>query len=290
MPDHTRATCWLLTCTLLALTAAAHAADAAGVPFTVEDLVRLKRVSDPQVSPDGRQVAYVQRETDMDANKGRTSLWLLELNSPAAPPRRLTDVKANDSSPRWSADGATLYFLSNRSGTQQVWRLAVGGGEAQRVSDYPLEVGAFKVSPHGEHLALTMEVFPDCTTLACTRARLDARAKDKATGRLYERLFVRHWDSWSDGTRSHLFSAPLRKGVAAATPVDVSQGMDADIPSKPFGGDEDFDFSPDGKQLVFSARIAQRSEAWSTNFDLFQAPTDGSAAPANLTANNPAWD
>jgi dipeptidyl aminopeptidase/acylaminoacyl peptidase len=290
MPEHTRATRALLSCIWLALGATAHAANPDAAPFTVEDLVRLKRISDPQVSPDGRQVAYVQRETDMEANKGRTSLWLLDLNTPGAAPRRLTDVKANDSSPRWSSDGGTLYFLSSRSGTQQVWRLAPSGGEAQRVTDYPLEVGAFKVAPRGEHLALTMEVFPDCTTLACTRSRLDARAKDKATGRLYERLFVRHWDSWSNGTRSHLFSAALRKGVAAPVPVDVSQGMDADIPGKPFGGDEDFDFSPDAKQLVFSARLAHRSEPWSTNFDLFQVPTDGSAAPANLTVNNAAWD
>ena len=290
MRDDTRATRWLLLCSLLALAVSSHAAEPAAAPFTVEDLVRLKRISDPQVSPDGRQVAYVQRETDIDANKGRTSLWLLELGAAGAAPRRLTDVKANDSSPRWAPDGATLYFLSTRSGTQQVWRVSPAGGEAQKVSDYPLEVGTLKVSPRGEHLALTMEVFPDCTTLACTRARLDARAKDKATGRLYERLFVRHWDSWSDGTRSHLFTTPVKKGLAAAAPVDVSQSMDADIPGKPFGGDEDFEFSPDGKQLVFSARIGQRSEPWSTNFDLFQVPTDGSAAPANLTANNPACD
>src|SRR5256886_3460785 len=87
-----------------------------------------------------------------------------------------------------------------------------------------------------------MEVFPDCQTLACTRERLDARSKDKATGRTYERLFIRHWDTWSNGTRSHLFSAPQSAGGAAsATPVEVSKGFDADIPGKPFGGDEDLD-------------------------------------------------
>jgi dipeptidyl aminopeptidase/acylaminoacyl peptidase len=288
MRDDTRAR--LLLCTLSLLALSALAAEPGGAPFTVEDLVRLKRISDPQVSPDGRQVAYVQRETDMEANKGRTSLWLLDLGAAGTTPRRLTDAKANDSSPRWAPEGATLYFLSTRSGTQQVWRMSAAGGEPQKVSDYPLEVGAFKVSPRGEQLALTMEVFPDCGVLACTRTRLDARAKNKATGRLYERLFVRHWDTWSDGTRSHLFTAALRKGVAVPAPIDVTQGMDADIPGKPFDGDEDFDFSPDGKQLVFSARIARQSEPWSTNFDLFQVPIDGSAAPANLTANNPAWD
>jgi dipeptidyl aminopeptidase/acylaminoacyl peptidase len=281
---------WLLVCTLLALGGAARAVDGGNAPFTVEDLVLLKRISDPRLSPDGRQVAFVQRETDLDANKGRTSLWLLDLAPATALRRRLTDVKANDSSPRWSPDGRTLYFLSTRSGSSQVWRLALTGGDAQRVTDYPLDVGALKVSPRGDRLALSMDVFPDCATLECTRERLSGRASNKASGRTYERLFIRHWDAWSNGTRSHLFTAQLAPGGAGAAPIDVSRGFDADIPGKPFGGDEDFAFSPDGKSLVFSARIAGRTEPWSTNFDLFQAPVDGSAAPMNLTTSNPAWD
>ena len=290
MPRNNCLAPWLLVCTLIALGAAARAAEGGDAPFTVEDLVRLKRISDPQLSPDGRQVAFVQRETDLDANKGRTSLWLLDLTPGTAQARRLTDVKASDSSPRWSPDGRTLYFLSTRSGSSQVWRLALSGGDAQRVSDYPLEVGALKVSPRGDQLALSMDVFPDCATLVCTRERLSGRANDKASGRTYERLFIRHWDAWSDGTRSHLFTAQVSAGGAGAAPIDVSRGFDADIPGKPFGGDEDFAFSPDGKSVVFSARIAGRTEPWSTNFDLFRTPVDGSAAPVNLTAGNPAWD
>src|SRR4030088_1223840 len=272
MPHNTRLASRLLLCTLGALGSAAHAA------FTVEDLVLLKRITDPRVSPDGRELAFVQRETDLDANKRRTSLWLLDLTPGTTQPRRLTDVKANDSSPRWSPDSRTLYFLSTRSGSSQVWRLALTGGDAQRVTDYPLDVGARNLSPRGDLLALSMEVFPDCATLACTRERLDARAKDKATARTYERLFVRHWDAWNNGTRSHLFTAQLAPGGAGAAPIDVSKGFDADIPGKPFGGDEDFAFSPDGKSLVFSARVAGRTEPWSTNFDLFRAPVDGSSA------------
>src|SRR3984893_4466843 len=227
MPHNTRLASRLLIGTLSALGSAAHASDSGNARFTVEDLVLLKRITDPRVSPDGRQVAFVQRETDMDANKGRTSLWLLDLTPGTAQPRRLTDVKANDSSPRWSPDSRTLYFLLARSGSSQVWRLALSGGEAQRVTDYPLDVGALKLSPRGDLLALTMEVFPDCATLTCTRERLEARAKDKATGRTYERLFIRHWDAWSNGTRSHLFSAQLASGGAGAAPIDVSKGFDA---------------------------------------------------------------
>jgi dipeptidyl aminopeptidase/acylaminoacyl peptidase len=289
MPLKIRSLSWPLVCAITALAAAAQAAGG-GAPFTVEDLVVLKRVSDPQVSPDGRWVAFVQRETDMDANKGRESLWILALAAADAAPQRLLDATGSDSSPRWASDSRTLYFLSNRSGSSQVWRLQLAAGKAQRVTDYPLDVGSLKVSPAAEVLAVSMEVFPDCATLACTRERLDARAKDKASGRSYERIFVRHWDSWSNGTRSHLFTAQLAPAGTAGPPVDVVRGFDADIPGKPFGGDEDFAFSRDGRTLVFSARIAGRDEPWSTNFDLFQVPVDGSSAPVDLTANNPAWD
>ncbi|HWZ64820.1 MAG TPA: S9 family peptidase [Steroidobacteraceae bacterium] len=279
-----------VVCLLAALGGAPRAHGAAAAPFTIEDLVRLKRVSDPQLSPDARRLLYVQRETDMDANKGRTSLWLLDLERPGATPQRLTDGKGNDSSPRWAPDGQTLYFLSERSGSSQVWRLSLTAGEARRVSDYPLDVGTLQVSPRGDLLAVSMEVFPDCADLACSRARLDARAKDKASGRLYERMFVRHWDTWSDGTRSHLFCARLAADGAAGPPVDLSRSLDADVPGKPFGDDADYAFSPDEKSVALSARIAGHSEPWSTNFDLFQVPVDGSAAPVDLTANNPAWD
>jgi dipeptidyl aminopeptidase/acylaminoacyl peptidase len=273
---------------LAAAAATAHAAGP-GAPFTPEDLVALKRVSDPRVSPDGQLLAFVERETDIQANKGRTSVWLLALTR-GGTAQRLTDLKDNASSPRWAPDSRSLYFLSSHSGSAQIWRVKLPAASAQRVTDYPLDVGSFKVSPRGDTLALSMEVFPDCPALDCTTQRLQARAKDKASGRTYERLFIRHWDTWSNGTRSHLFSARISGDGVAATPVDVSRGFDADIPGKPFGGDEDYAFSPDGRTLVFSARIARRTEPWSTNFDLFEAPVDGSTAPANRTADNPAWD
>jgi dipeptidyl aminopeptidase/acylaminoacyl peptidase len=284
---------WLLLGSALTAGAAAAAATspaAAGAPFTVEDMVVLKRLSDPRPSPDGRFLAFVQRDTDLGANKTHTSLWLLDLGSPGAQPRRLTDAAGSDSSPRWASDSRTLFFLSARSGSSQVWRLSLAAATAQRLTDYPLDVGALAVSPRDDVLAISMEVFPDCATLDCTRARLDARASEQASGRVYERLFVRHWDTWSNGTRSHLFTARIAASGFAGAPMDVSHGFDADIPGKPFGGDEDFAFSPDGRSLVFSARIAGTSEPWSTNFDLYQVPVDGSAAAVNLTAANPAWD
>ncbi|MBV8144963.1 MAG: S9 family peptidase [Gammaproteobacteria bacterium] len=258
-------------------------------PFTVEDLVTLKRISDPQVSPDGRFLVFVQLDTDRAANKAHTSLWLMALAAHAHP-QQLTDAGDGDSSPRWSPDGRTLFFLSSRSGSQQVWRLVLSGAEARRISDFPLDVGSLKVAPDGKSIAVSMDVFPDCATLACTHERLEARAKSRANGRVYEHLFVRHWDRWRDGTRSHLFILPAAAAAPVTAALDVMPGFDADVPGKPFGSDEGFAFSPDGRTLVFAARLAPRDEAWSTNFDLYQVPVAGGAAPLNLTASNPACD
>jgi dipeptidyl aminopeptidase/acylaminoacyl peptidase len=274
--------------TLLLLMQAAVAA--APTPFTPEDLVRLKRVSDPQIAPDGHHVVYAVRSTDLDANKGSNDLWLLDLDAPQAPPRQLTTNAANDTSPRWSADGREIFFLSTRSGSSQVWRLALAGGEASQVTDLPLDVGTFKPSPAGALLALTLEVVPECADLSCTHTRVDTPDKTQGSARTFDRLFIRHWDTWSNGTRSHLFTARIGADGRAAVPVDVMRGMDADLPSKPNGGDEEYTFSNDGSRLIFSTRVAGRSEPWSTNFDLFETRVDGAGAARNLTADNPAWD
>jgi dipeptidyl aminopeptidase/acylaminoacyl peptidase len=267
---------------------AATAARAQPAPFTPDDLVRLARISDPQVAPDGRRLVYTLRETDLEANRGRTQLWLLEL--PDGKPRQLTRDPAGASTARWSPDSQSLYFLSSRSGSSQVWRLALAGGEPQQVTDFPVDVGTLKVAPAGGRLGVTLRVFPDCPDLACTGDRLAARKEAKTTGQRYDQLFVRHWDTWEDGTLSTLFTAMIGADGKAGTAVNVSGAVRGHIPARSFGGDEEWTFSPDGQRLVFSARLADREEAWSTNYDLWEAPADGSARPRNLTADNPAWD
>jgi dipeptidyl aminopeptidase/acylaminoacyl peptidase len=282
---------------LLALAGITSAAAHGGTAFTADDLVRLQRVSDPQPSPDGRYLAFVLRQTDMAANEGRTHLLVIDRAATVPRARALSWNVANDWSPRWARDNRTIYFLSTRSGSAQVWRLTLEGGEPMQVTDYPLDVGALKLSPASDRIAVSMEVMPQCSDLKCTKDTLEAVRFGGGTsgrppgssGRAYTRLFVRHWDVWSNGARSHLFVARLQSDGHAAAPVDVSQPLDADVPSKPFGGDEEFTFSPDGAHVVFAARIAGRSEPWSTNFDLFESPVDA-AAPVNLTQNNPAAD
>ena len=260
-----------------------------GPPFGIRDLVRLERISEVAVSPDGKHAAYTLRTTDMEANRGRTSIWLIETRKHGSQPQRLTDLSANSSAAEWSADGRSIYYLSNRSGTDQVWRIAPGG-DPKQVTNLPLEVGSFHVAPKADRIVLSTEVYLDCPTLACTKQRLDAAAHAPAHGMLYDKVFVRHWDAWSDGRRSQLFGLALdESGAAMGTPVNLSGSLDGDVPGKPFGGREDYAVSPDGRQVAFSMRVAPTGEPWSTNFDVYTVAAAG-GTPRNQTADNPAWD
>lgn len=270
------------------LAPAAHAAK----PFDARELVTLERVNSPTLSPDGRRLVVAVRQVDFAADKASTGLWVEDLFArDAAPPVRFTPEGMNVNSPAFSADGREVYFLSAKSGSMQLWKQAVGAAEPVQLTDFPLDVGSYRLSPKGDAVALSFEVFTDCGTLACTQERLDAQAAGKATGRLHDKLFVRHWDTWADGRRNQLFVARFGDdGKAAGEPVLVSTGIDGDVPGKPFGDQNDYAWAPDGQSLAFSVRIAGRTEAWSTNFDLYRAWVDARRAPQNLTAGNPAMD
>jgi dipeptidyl aminopeptidase/acylaminoacyl peptidase len=278
-----RLTIALLALALLAGTQALAAAQAPEKthPLTIHDMLAMDRISDSRVSPDGKWIAFNVRETDLAGNRGRTDIWLVGADGKGL--HRLTSHPAADFNGRWTPCSQWVFFLSTRSGSSQIWRIKVDGGEAEQMTHMPLDVGNLVIAKG--LLAFTMEVFPGMTPEA-TAEKLDAIQKGKATGRLYEKLFVRHWDTWSDGRRSHLFVMPMHGGEAK----DLMPTMDADTPSKPFGGPEEIAFTPDGKGLVFTARDVGREEAWSTDFDLYYAPVDGSAAPRCLTEANQAWD
>ncbi|MBN2376868.1 MAG: S9 family peptidase [Sedimentisphaerales bacterium] len=253
-------------------------------PFSVHDMLAMDRISGPQLSADGQRIVFVLRKTDLEADRGRTDLWLVGADGSEL--RQLTSHEESDSNPRFSADGKSVWFLSTRSGTSQVWKIAIDGGEAVQVTDEPLDVGNLVVAGDGGHIAFTMEVFPECKSPQCTRDRLDKKEKEKASGRIYDSVFVRHWDTWWDGRRSHLFVMAVEGGEA----VDVMAGMDADTPSKPFGGPEEITFTPNSRGVVFTACDAGKKEAWSTNFDLYVCGFKGMRNPRNITAVNEAWD
>jgi dipeptidyl aminopeptidase/acylaminoacyl peptidase len=250
--------------------------------FSVHDMLAMERITDPRVSPDGKQVAFTVRTTDLEANRGRYDVWLASMDGTRA--ERLTTHPENDSQARWAPDGLSLYFLSERSGSSQVHHLDLRGGEASPVTRLPLDIDNLEVSPDGAYLVFSMRVFPGQSPQQ-TADRQQVDAKNPASGKVFDRLFVRHWDAWENGTRQHLFSYRL----ADATLTDLMPEMDADCPSRPFGGSEEFALTPDVRQVVFSAKDVGPAEAWSTNGDLFVAPLDGSSAPRRLTSN-PAMD
>ncbi|MGH8049527.1 MAG: TolB family protein, partial [Arenimonas sp.] len=170
----------------------------------VRDMVNFDRVSEPTLSPDGKTVVYGLRQVDFAANKAKTGFWKQSLNSKQAP-IRITAEGFNVNSPVFSADGQSIYFLSAKSGSMQLWKQALSGGDALQVSDYPLDIGSYKISPDGKSVAFSLEVFNDCKDLACTKKRLDDVGASKVTGVLYDQLFIRHWDTWADGRRNQLF-------------------------------------------------------------------------------------
>ena len=273
----------------LALLLAPLAAGAEVRPFDVDDLVRLDRISDPQLSADGTRLVYALRQTDWDANKGVQSLWQLALDERNAQPRRLTATGSSAMHPRFAGD--RLYFLSTRSGSAQVWVMD-GPGEARAVTELPLDVGGFLLSPDGKRIALALEVYPECgADFACSQKKAADDEAEKASGTKHDKLFIRHWDTWQRGTRAQLFLFDLdADGKAAGSARWLTQGIDGDAPTKPFGDMSEVAFSPDGAKLVFTARIAGKTEPWSTNTDLYEVATTVDGAARNLTPAYPGYD
>ncbi|MCL1635167.1 S9 family peptidase [Luteimonas sp. SX5] len=262
--------------------------------FEVRDMVKLDRYSSPTLSPDGRKLVFAKRVLDDKSGKASTSLWIEDLFArDAAPPVRFTPEGWNVNSPSFSPDGKTVYFLSAKSGSSQLYAMPAAGGAPKQVTAFALDVDGYKLSPDGKRIAIAVGTFADCKAdFACTKKKLDDEGAKKSTGKVFDRMFIRHWDAWNDGRLNRVFIAdlPAGKAKAAVSAGLVGADVHGDVPSKPFGDTSEFAWSPDGKSLVLSARKADRTEPWSTNFDLYLVSADGSGTAKNLTASNPAWD
>jgi dipeptidyl aminopeptidase/acylaminoacyl peptidase len=262
---------------VLIILAAAPPLWAATRPMTVDDLLAVKGVSDPQLSPDGSLIVYVVSELDRATDKSTSSLWLV----PAAggKPKQLTTAPGTNNHPRFSPDGKTIAFISHRSGSDQIWLLPLDGGEPRQLTKLPIDVSGPIWSPGGDKLAFSAEVYPGMTPEQ-TAAKDKEKEASKKKVRIYDRLMIRHWKAWDEGKRSHLFVANTFTGEAK----DLTPKFEANTPPAPFGGSSDYAWSPDGKELAFTAEPAENL-AWSTNTDIWTVSVDGSE-PKNITAAN----
>ena len=247
---------------------ASSAQEAAKHPITFDDMIKMHRVSAPQISPDGKWVAYTVATPDMESNRNVSNIWMVSTSGGA--PTQLTR-SGHDSSPVWSPDGNTIAFLSSRSGEAQVYLLGLEGGEAQRLTKLSTGAGLVKWSPNGKTIAFTSSVYPDCKDDDCNKKRDEEKEKNQVKAHVAEHLLYRHWTHWNEGKRSHLFVLPAD---GSAAPRDLTSGADFDVPPDERGGPGDINFSPDSKEICFTA-VTDKMEAISTNGDLFTVPVAG---------------
>jgi len=248
--------------------------------ITFDDMIKMHRIAEPQISPDGKWVAYTVSTPDMDANRGVSNIWIVPAVGGAA--MQLTQ-SGHDSSAVWSPDGKTLAFLSSRAGESQIYLLSMEGGEAHALTKLSTGADMVKWSPDGKTIAFTSSVYPDCASRSaaalnndddCNKKRDEEKGKNKVKAHVAEHLLYRHWTHWNEGKRSHLFVVPAD---GSAGPRDLTAGADYDIPPDERSGPGDINFSPDGKEICFTA-VTDKMEAISTNGDLFIVPVAGGEA------------
>ena len=253
-------------------------------PLTFEDMMKVRRISDPQISPDSRWVAYVQTSVDLNANKKTSHIWLVSMDGGGA--RQLTTGEGSDSRPRWSPDGGRLALISTRGGKSQVWILPVSGGEAHAVTTISTEADGVTWAAKGETLVFTSQVYPDCPDDACNRAGLEQAEHSKVKARLITELLFRHWTDWRDGKYTHVFSVSAAGGPAR----DLTPGR-YDSPTFFLGAPDGYAISPDGSEVCFTSNRSEppSAPAWTTNNDSYLVSSNGGEAK-DITADNPGSD
>jgi dipeptidyl aminopeptidase/acylaminoacyl peptidase len=250
-------------------------------PMTFDDLISMKRLADPQISPDGSRVLYVVNVISKEANRGKRSIWMVPTSGGAA--QQLVTSSGNDDTPRWSADGRQIAFLSSRQGEPQIFTANADGSNARKVTSVSEGVSEFAWSPDGKTFAFVTEIYPECKDLKCTAEKSEAAEKSKVKAVVTDKLLFRHWTEFKRGRRSHLFVIPAEGGE----PLDLTPG-DYDVPPFSLGDPTAFAFSPDSREICF-ARNTDKVEAISTNNDLFIVPVAGGEAK-RITADNSGSD
>lgn len=249
--------------------------------FTIADLYRLQSVEDPQVSPDGRQIAFVVRESNLE--KGTTNSEIYLINKDGSNLRRMTNNPAAETHPRWSPDGSSLLFLSTRKDDQQAWIIPVNGGEPRQLTTFSAGVGDAIWSPDRKHILFTSDVYPECgADDSCNHTIASRSEAGPLKAYMADQLLYRHWTTWREGKRTHILAYNLEtKQYKDLTPGEF------DSPSFALGG-TGFTISPDGRELCYVSSHDPH-EAENTNKDLWIVDVNG-GAPRAITAGNAAYD
>ena len=265
-------------------------------PFTFEDMMKLKRVGDFTVSPDSRWAAFAAIDVSLADNSRRSHLWVVSLAGGEA--RRLTDpALGTEDRPRFSPDGAQLLYTAVRNGVSQLYVQAFQAdtgtlaGIPRQLTGISTEADGAIWSPDGAQVLFLSAVWPNCPDDACNRARDEAAEKSKVKAKVFDHLLYRHWNAYDSGKRSHLFliSAACSPAAPACAARDLTPG-DHDVPPFSLGGQDQYQFSPDGREIAFTANLDE-VQATSTNSDVFTLSlTDPQARPVNLTGANQGAD
>jgi dipeptidyl aminopeptidase/acylaminoacyl peptidase len=271
----------LFVVSLIVLAALTSAAVAQERRFTIDDLLKVRRVGDPQVSPKGDFVAFTITDPDKAANRSTTQIYLVPLGG--GEPRQLTNDEHSSATPRWSPDGEKLAFVSARDGESQIWTIDISSGALKKVTSISTGAGDPVWSPDGKWLAFVSDIYPECTDDACNKKRANEVASNKVKAHVATRLLYRHWKSWKDGTRTHVFVVSSAGGEAK----DMTPG-DYDAPPFSLGGPTDYAFSADSTEMAFVSNH-DKVEATSTNADIWLVPVKGGPAK-NITAANHGYD
>jgi dipeptidyl aminopeptidase/acylaminoacyl peptidase len=264
------------------LFALAFCAFAQKAPFDAETLWKLARVSDPQVSPDGKLVAFTVMTPDAGRNKKANHIYVIAIGG--GQPKEIGNIGDSNERPRWSADGKKIAFTSDKGGSSQIWLTDADGSNASQLTHLSTEASGELYSPDGKNVVFASDVFPECSANdACNQKRLDEEKNSPTKARIYDSLLYRHWTQWQGPRRSHLLVIPIAGGEVR----DLTPGK-RDVPPFSLGGPENYSISADGKELCYSA-INDDVPAISTNADLFVVPMEGEVKPVQITTN-PGFD